>query len=106
MKLTLQVDNLHVINWFIDTSHQMQKYAKGQTGGAFTLGKGAVTDYSRGQNTNTRSSTETEVVGVDNMLPQVLWTLQFIEAQGYKVKHNTIHQDNVLVGGPPPMLSA
>ena len=40
MKLTLEVDNLSTLNWFIDTSHQVHDNCKGHTGGALTLGKG------------------------------------------------------------------
>ena len=43
---------------------------------------------------NTKSSSESELVGVDDLLPTVLWTKYFIKAQGYNVKHNIIHQDN------------
>lgn len=42
---------------------------------------------------NTRSSTETEVVGVDDCLPQVLWTKIFLDAQDYMAEHK-VHQDN------------
>ena len=43
---------------------------------------------------NTKSSSETELVGLDVLLLTVLWTKYFIEAQGYDVEHNIIHQDN------------
>ena len=44
---------------------------------------------------NTSSSTETELVLVDAYMPEVLWYLYFIQAQGYWVKYAEIHQDNV-----------
>ena len=105
MKLTLEVDDLSMINWFIDASHQVHDDCKGHTGGAMTMGKGAITSISRGQKTNTKSSTETEMVGTDDILPQTLWTKYFIEAQGYTVEHNILHQDNqscmrLLINGP------
>ena len=34
-------------------------------------------------------------MGVDDALPQVLWTLYFVEQQGYKVEKNELHQDNI-----------
>ena len=43
---------------------------------------------------NTKSSTKAELVGVDDVMPQALWTRYFIEAQGYTVKDNIVHQDN------------
>ena len=59
-----------------------------------TLGKGAVLSKSSGQNINTKSSSEAELVGVDDILPTILWPRYFIEAQGYDIEHNIIHQDN------------
>ncbi|KAI2491042.1 Reverse transcriptase (RNA-dependent DNA polymerase) [Fragilaria crotonensis] len=41
-----------------------------------------------------RSSTESELVSVYDIMPQVLWTRYFLEAQGYDVKDSVIHQDN------------
>ena len=59
-----------------------------------SLGKGAVTSFSRKQKIQGKSSTEDELIGVDDTLPQALWTKYFIEAQGYTVDHNIIKQDN------------
>jgi hypothetical protein len=46
------------------------------------------------QKINTKSSCEAELVGVDDALPTVLWTLQFLKAQGFAVTDNVIYQDN------------
>lgn len=43
------------------------------------------------QKLNTRSSTEAELVGINDAIGIVLW--KFLEAQGYPVKHNIIYQD-------------
>ena len=45
------------------------------------------------QKINTRSSTETELVATDDMLPQVLWTKYFLDEQGVKAQH-AVYQDN------------
>jgi hypothetical protein len=42
---------------------------------------------------NTRSSTETELVAVDDMMPQVLWTRYFLMDQGFNVGPSRILQD-------------
>ena len=83
MKLTPGVDSLNILNWFIGSAHQVHDVFKGHTGGALTLGQGAVISKSSGQKMNTKSSSETELVGVDDLLPTVLWTEYFIEVQGY-----------------------
>jgi hypothetical protein len=67
---------------------------KSHTGGALSLGTGVVYGTSKRQKINTKSSTESEVVGTDDVMPQVLWTLYFLEAQGYKINNNVLYQDN------------
>jgi hypothetical protein len=59
-----------------------------------SLGKGVVFGTSTRQKLNTKSSTEAELVGVNDVMPQALWTRYFLEAQGYKVTDNVIFQDN------------
>ena len=46
------------------------------------------------QKLNTRSSTEAELVGVDDIMTQVLWTKLFLESIGYEVERNILFQDN------------
>jgi hypothetical protein len=46
------------------------------------------------QKVNSRSSTEAELIGVDDRISKILWTKRFIEYQGFKVKLNIIYQDN------------
>ena len=43
---------------------------------------------------NTRSSTESELVGVGDMMSSILWTRYFLNHQGYKVNDNINFQDN------------
>jgi hypothetical protein len=90
LPLNLTVDNLQFSNWQIDVSHGTHVDCKGHTGAAMTLGKGAAISFSRKQKINTRSSTETEVVGVDDAMPSVLWSLYFIQEQGYPMTHAVI----------------
>jgi hypothetical protein len=46
------------------------------------------------QKLNTRSSTETEIVGADDFKPAICWTRYFMKAQGYGVKDNVLFRDN------------
>jgi hypothetical protein len=94
MPLNLTVDNLQCTRWQIDASHGTHDDCKGHTGAGMTLGKGASISFSRKQKTNTRSSTETEMVGVDDAMPQVSWSLYFLQEQGYPMTHALIYQDN------------
>ena len=59
---------------------------KSHTGAVMTMGRGAIQFISSKQKMNTRSSTEAELVAVDDVIAQILWTLRFLLAQGYPVK--------------------
>jgi hypothetical protein len=69
-------------------------YMKGHTGGLLSMGKGAVYGTSKGHKMVTRSSTEAELVILYDVLPQILWTRNFLDAQGYGVSDSVVHQDN------------
>ena len=93
-KLTLAAENLHVIKHYIDVSFAVHPDFKSHTGKNSTLGTGCFDGMSRKQKINTRSSTESEVVGGDDSSIKVLWTKLFMEAQGYEMKRNILYQDN------------
>ena len=46
------------------------------------------------QNLNTNSLTVTELVGVDDVLTQVIWTQYFLKEQGHIIHDDVIYQDN------------
>ena len=54
---------------------------------------GAYVQYIK-QNLNINNSTEAEIVGVDGVLTQVIWTRYFLKEQGYMAHDNFIYQDN------------
>jgi hypothetical protein len=92
--LTLSAENLNVIKWYVDASFAVHPDFKSHTGAVMTYGQGAIQSISRKQKLNTRSSTESELVGVDDASTAILWTKLFMEAQGYKIDQNIIYQDN------------
>jgi hypothetical protein len=94
LMLTLEADNLHVIKWWINGSFATHPDMKSHTGGTMSMGKGSVYSTSTRQKLNTKSSTEAELVAVDDCMPQVLWTRHFLKAQGYEVRESIIYQDN------------
>ena len=81
--LTLSADDLHVLKWYVDASFAVHPDFKSHTGAIMTMGNGAVQSMSRKQKLNTRSSTEAELVGVNNAMSNVLWTKLFNQSQGY-----------------------
>jgi hypothetical protein len=60
-----------------------------------SLGKGSITGVSKKQKINTRSSTESELVGADDMLPQIMWTRYSIDSQGFNVDKSILYQNNL-----------
>jgi hypothetical protein len=94
MPLVLEADNVRLIKWWVDASFAVHPDMKSHTGGAMSLGRGTMYGTSTCQKINTKSSTEGELVGVNDVMPQVLWTRYFLEAQGYGAKDSVIYQDN------------
>ena len=92
--LTLKADNLSMVSWWADAAFAVHPDMKSHTGGIMSLGKGAVQSISTKQKLNTKSSTEAELVGADDVLSHILWTKHFMEAQGYKAKQTILYQDN------------
>ena len=59
-----------------------------------SLGRGFPIVHSTKHKLNTRSSTEAELVSVDDCMPAICWTRYFLQAQGYAVNENIVYQDN------------
>ena len=59
-----------------------------------TLGKGCAYAASSKHKINAKSSTEAETVSASDILPQLIWTKNFIEAQGCDMGPPILYQDN------------
>ena len=93
-KLALSADDLQVIKWHVDRAFAVHPDFKSHTGAAMTMGLGSPINISRKQKLNAQSSTESKLVGADNVSVMILWTKSFMEVQGYQIKKNILHQDN------------
>ena len=87
-------NDLEQLYTWIDASYAVHMDMKGHTGGAISMGYGVVHARAGKQKINTKSSTESELVGVSEYIPYNLWILMFLEEQGYGIKENVIYQDN------------
>ncbi|CAJ1935770.1 unnamed protein product [Cylindrotheca closterium] len=67
---------------------------KSHTGGTLSFGGGAAQVMSKKQKLNSRSSTEAELIAVDDVVTMILWTKLFMEWQGYPIEKNILYQDN------------
>ena len=94
LPLRLNVDNNNRVIWLIDSLHAVHDDCQSHTGSVLTLGKGSISSKSMKQKLNTKSSTESELVVVDDMMGDVLWTNYFLKSQGYNISKTIIEQDN------------
>ena len=91
---TLQTNDDGIVRWWIDASYAVHDDMKGHTGAALSLGKGGICSGSWKQRLVARSSTESELVGVYDILPQILWTKLFLEEQGWLDSATVVYQDH------------
>jgi hypothetical protein len=94
LPLTLRADGSGILKWYVDAAFAVHPNMRGHSGGGLTLGQGFPHVGSTKQKLNTRSSTESEVVGTDDFMPAICWTRYFLKAQGYHVNDNVLFQDN------------
>ena len=80
--------------WWVDTSFAVHPDFSIHTGSGMSIRKLLVTSISKKQRINMKSSTESEVVGVADADPQILWTNYFIEDQGYNINQTVVYQGN------------
>jgi hypothetical protein len=90
----LGADSLNKIRTWVDASYGVHDDLKSHTGGLISLAHGVIMGKSSKQKLNTKSSTEAEVVGESDYLPNAIWTKFFLEAKGYQVADNVFAQDN------------
>lgn len=95
LPVTLSADPDGIIKWWVDASFVVHKDMKSHTGACMSMGRGCPINISSKQKINTRSSTEAELVAVNDVMPIILWVRMFLIAQGYEVKDNIIYQDNM-----------
>ena len=98
LPLILGSDGIGNIYWWsVDAAFTVHNDIQGHTGAHITLGQGTVVSISTKQKLNTRSSTELELVGVDESLPMMLRTRLFAVAQLMTFDDNILYQDNMSV---------
>lgn len=87
-------DNDGALMWYAYASFAVHPNMRGHTGGGLTMGRGFPITASTKQKLNTKSSTVSELVGVDDMMPVIIWTHYFLLSQGYEIFENLLLQDN------------
>jgi hypothetical protein len=77
-----------------DASFAVHPYMHGHTNGRLTMGRGFPISVSTKQKLNTKSSTETKLVGVNDMMPIILSNCYCLLSQGHGVIEKLLFQDN------------
>ena len=72
LPLIFLIDKSGGIKWYVDAEFSVHKDMRSHTGGLMTMVKGGAYVKSRKQKLNTKSSTEAELVGVDDVLTHVI----------------------------------
>ena len=90
----LEAGDTQTIKWYVDAAFAVHKDFRSHTGAVMSLGNGIISSVSIKQKVNTRSSTEAELVAIDNVVSKIIWTKRFIENQGFQVETNIVYQDN------------
>jgi hypothetical protein len=91
----LKIENTHSIKWYVNAAFAVDYDKKSHTGACMSLGCGSLYSTSTKQKINTRSSTEAELVLLDNVILKLLWVKRFMHEQGWKVDQNVVFCDNV-----------
>ena len=81
LKLKLVSDGSGFIRWWVDASYAVHPEKKGFSGGTIPMGKGSIYSVATGQKLVARSSTESELLGVHDVMPQIICTSYFLQAQ-------------------------
>ena len=77
LPLTLRADRTNIVKWWIDGYHGVHSNFKGHTGATQSLGQLSTIIISTKQYLNTRSSTATDLVAADEIIPHAMWTSYF-----------------------------
>ena len=95
MGMVLEPDKDVTVLVYADASYGVHADGKSHTGVYITLGRGGVFFRSTKQKIVTKSSTESELVGLSDSLGQAIWTRNFLTGQGYKLGPAKVFQDNM-----------
>ena len=72
--LIFSIEKSGNIKWYADAAFEVNKDMSNHTGGFMNIGTGVAYVQSSKQKLNTKSSTEAKLLGVDDVLTQLIWT--------------------------------
>jgi hypothetical protein len=78
----------------VDASYGIHSTGNSHTGVVILFGKGPVYCKSSKQHIVTKSSSESELVGLSDSSTPIIWSREFLIGQGYKMNAATVYEDN------------
>jgi histone deacetylase 1/2 len=87
--------NGNTLSAFIDASYGVHEDGKSHTGMMISFGAGPLLVKSSKQKIVTKSSTEAELIALSDMCSPVIWSRDFLVAQGIDPPPATVYQDNM-----------
>ena len=72
--LTLSADESQHLHWHIDAAFRVHPNIRSHTGGTFSMSLGATSSSLTKQKVNSRSSTEEELLVIDDKISKVTWS--------------------------------
>ena len=94
MALVIGATSLNKVYTWVDASYATHHDMRSHTGGVVSFGVGGIICKSSKQKINTKSSTEAELVGVSDYLPNTIWVMNFMKSQGHSISASYLAQDN------------
>jgi hypothetical protein len=93
-KLILRIGNEMVLRAFVDASFGLYEDGKSVTGVVIMIGNAIICVKSGKQKILTRSSTESELVGISDALSLILWSREYLLSSGIDIGTAIVFQDN------------
>jgi hypothetical protein len=94
LKFRLGANSLDSFTTWVDASFAVHGNMRSHTGGVISFGRGGLICKSKKQSINTKSSTDAELIGASDYLPNTLFIKMFMTAQGYPITQAVFYQDN------------
>ena len=82
------------LQFYVDGAFAVHADAKSHEGLVVVYGGSCVLAWSKKQKICTKDSTESELVGVTDFIPQMEWVKDFLTGQGEQISKTTLYQDN------------
>jgi hypothetical protein len=86
---------MNIVMWWADAAFAVRDDFKSQSGRGMSLGAGMIQCKSNKQAITENSSTTAELISSSDALIMIIWTSNFLKAQGYPIRDTILFQDNM-----------